>query len=270
MDKYKRIFATDMDGTFLRDDRTYDLERLEKLLDKFEENQALFVSSSGRQLLALHQVFSPVKDRIAYVAENGGVVAIGDEIIHAVRFEKAEMEELMRQLQIMPYSPMESFIISGLKGSYVPMTVNEKYFEAIGLYYPNCQKVDSMSKLNDIMLKISTRFPEEHLEESIIWLNDKLPFARATSSGFNSIDIIPAGISKATGLEVLANHFDLTLEDATVFGDQMNDFEMLSHAGTGVAVGNATDRIREIADYVIGTNDESAVLAEMEKLIESA
>ncbi|GAB2025416.1 Cof-type HAD-IIB family hydrolase [Lactovum odontotermitis] len=269
MSKIKKIFATDMDGTFLRDDRTYDVKRLEELLTRFDEAGALFCAASGRQLLALQELFAPFKDRISFVAENGGVVAIGEEIILAVKFDKKQMEELLRALQLMPHTPMESFMISGLKSAYAPLTVSQDYYNFINDYYANSQKVDSLSKIDDAMLKISTHFPEEHIFECADWINQHVPFARATPSGYRAVDIIPAGVSKATGLEVLAKHFDLTNKDTVAFGDQMNDFEMLQHAGTAVAVENAVDTLKTVADYTIASNDKSSVLAEMEQLVKS-
>jgi Cof subfamily protein (haloacid dehalogenase superfamily) len=267
MRKIKRIFATDMDGTFLHSDHSYDAGRLEKLLAEFEEAGVLFCAASGRQLLALEELFAAFKDKIGFVAENGGVVSIGDEIISAVAFDKVQMEELLRALQFMPNSPTEDFMISGLKGAYAPLTVSQSYFDFIQDYYADCQKVNSMSKIDDLMLKISTHFPEECIFECADWINEHVPFARATTSGYQAVDIIPKGVSKATGLDVLAKHLGLTAENVVVFGDQMNDFEMLQYAGTAVAVENAVDNLKAVADYTIGTNEDSSVLAEMERLV---
>ncbi|MDR2976228.1 MAG: Cof-type HAD-IIB family hydrolase [Streptococcaceae bacterium] len=267
MRKIKKIFATDMDGTFLRNDHAYDAERFRKLLDKFDATEALFCAASGRQLLALEELFAEFKDKISFVAENGGVVSIGDEIISAVAFDKAQMEELLRALQFMPSSPREDFMISGLKGAYAPLTVSQSYFDFIQDYYAKCEKVSSMSKIDDVMLKISTHFPQECIFECADWINEHVSFARATTSGYQAVDIIPKGISKATGLDVLAKHFDLTAENVVAFGDQMNDFEMLQYAGKAVAVENAVDDLKAVADYTIGRNVDSSVLAEMERLV---
>lgn len=54
-----KLIATDMDGTFLREDGTYDKERLAALLPKLREKGILFTVSSGRSLLAIDRLFEP-------------------------------------------------------------------------------------------------------------------------------------------------------------------------------------------------------------------
>lgn len=88
------------------------------------------------------------------------------------------------------------------------------------------------------------------------------------SNGEPYCDITPAGVTKATGLQVWAQFYGLPLTEIMGFGDSENDAEFLQIVGTSVAMGNARADIRERADLVIGhTNDEG--LAEyLETLVE--
>ncbi len=72
----------------------------------------------------------------------------------------------------------------------------------------------------------------------------------------NSIEILPFGVSKKTGLVRLADVLHVSMHEVMVFGDQMNDLDIMEHAGIGVAVGNAVDEVKAIADYVVGSNNE--------------
>ena len=90
---------------------------------------------------------------------------------------------------------------------------------------------------------------------------------RATTTGFRSIDIMSAGISKATGLSHLLTHLQSSPESLTAFGDQSNDLEMLELAGTAVAVENAIPEVLKISDKVIGHNRDAAVLTELEAIL---
>ena len=58
---------------------------------------------------------------------------------------------------------------------------------------------------------------------------------------------------------MIASHFDLDLSDVIAFGDDINDYDMLKAAGTGVAMGNATNDLKEVADYVTETNDNEGI-----------
>ena len=72
------------------------------------------------------------------------------------------------------------------------------------------------------------------------------------------IEVTPKTISKLSAIEKLLNGND-TLKDVIAFGDNYNDDGMLRHAGCGVAVGNARDEVKTIADYITLKNTENGV-----------
>ena len=65
-----------------------------------------------------------------------------------------------------------------------------------------------------------------------------------------SFDLTLRKQSKAVGIEEVMKFFDGTLEDAWAFGDAHNDYEMISAVGHGIAMGNAVDEIKAIANDV--------------------
>jgi len=75
----------------------------------------------------------------------------------------------------------------------------------------------------------------------------------------DSGEITPAGIHKALGMEKYISQFGLKREDTIAFGDGSNDYDMIKYAGCGVAMGNASDEIKEIADYVTKSVDEDGI-----------
>lgn len=71
--------------------------------------------------------------------------------------------------------------------------------------------------------------------------------------------IMNRSASKAGALRTLAGHCGWKLSDMTAFGDDCNDREMLRDCGTGVAMQNALDEIKESADHICGDNDNDGV-----------
>ena len=63
-------------------------------------------------------------------------------------------------------------------------------------------------------------------------------------------EVTQKGITKAEGMEAVANHLGLSREDVIAFGDGPNDSEMFDYAGFSVAMGNAIPELKERADYV--------------------
>jgi len=74
-----------------------------------------------------------------------------------------------------------------------------------------------------------------------------------------SIEVMPVGVSKQSGLMKLVEYLQIPIESVMVFGDQINDLAMMEAAGLSIAMGNAIDQVKEAADYVIGTNNEEGV-----------
>ena len=66
-----KVIATDMDGTFLRDDKTFDEERFKRILSVLEKEAIEFVIASGNQYRQLRLNFPAYDGQFAYVAENG-------------------------------------------------------------------------------------------------------------------------------------------------------------------------------------------------------
>jgi len=77
------------------------------------------------------------------------------------------------------------------------------------------------------------------------------------------LDLAPVGVSKASGLSYVVDQLGLEPSDVLAIGDGRNDIEMLEWAGRGVAMGQAPDEVKEIADAVIGSVEEDGAATEI-------
>lgn len=64
--------------------------------------------------------------------------------------------------------------------------------------------------------------------------------------------VIRKGITKASGLRWLAEYYGISLDEIAMIGDSHNDLEAIREAGLGIAMGNAVDEIRAVADHITG------------------
>lgn len=74
------------------------------------------------------------------------------------------------------------------------------------------------------------------------------------------IEIMPQNVDKATSLDRMLMTVGLTRENAICCGDGFNDISMIQYAGLGVAMGNAQPAVKNMADYITGTNDEDGLV----------
>lgn len=82
-------------------------------------------------------------------------------------------------------------------------------------------------------------------------------------------EITNKNVNKWTALEYIMKEKNITGEEVIAIGDNINDKEMIENAGLGVAMGNGTDIVKEIADIEVGTNNEDGVYEVFEKYIMS-
>lgn len=73
-------------------------------------------------------------------------------------------------------------------------------------------------------------------------------------------DIIAKGNSKSGGIDYVLKYYGIDLKDTMAFGDGGNDILMLKHVAIGVAMGNATDHIKAVADYTTTSVDDDGIV----------
>ncbi len=81
------------------------------------------------------------------------------------------------------------------------------------------------------------------------------------------LELLPAGVTKWSALRALAEEEGIAPSEILALGDEMNDVDMLRHAGLGVAMGNAPDAVKRAADRVTATNSEDGVAVALERFV---
>ncbi|WP_172255433.1 Cof-type HAD-IIB family hydrolase [Saccharibacillus deserti] len=81
-----------------------------------------------------------------------------------------------------------------------------------------------------------------------------------TNSSMENLEINPEGISKASGIAQVCELLDITMEQVIAVGDSMNDIAVIEAVGLGVAMGNAQDAVKQMADIVVASNNEDGIV----------
>ncbi|WP_073951694.1 HAD family hydrolase [Streptomyces kebangsaanensis] len=88
-----------------------------------------------------------------------------------------------------------------------------------------------------------------------------------TMAGEGIVELLPLGLSKATGLSLAARRLGLRAADAVAFGDMPNDVPMFAWAAHGVAMANAHGELKAVADEMTASNDEDGIAVVLERLL---
>ena len=97
---------------------------------------------------------------------------------------------------------------------------------------------------------------EPEAVDEVFHADSELAFLRYSADGY---DVVSRGMNKAVGLRELIDQLKIAPEEVAAFGDNYNDVEMLKLAGTAVAMGNAVDEVKALADYVTTSSDQDGI-----------
>jgi Cof subfamily protein (haloacid dehalogenase superfamily) len=155
-----------------------------------------------------------------------------------------------------------------IHSSFNYMKWNEKLPEDERIKVKVVEDLHTIIKENDgniLKVVISTEDTEK-LGELRNRVNENMQVS-IVSSFSNNIEIMNHDISKGNAVKILSNYYGINKEEIICFGDAENDISMLEFAGLGIAMGNAENYVKEIADYVTDTNDNDGVAKAIEKYI---
>lgn len=260
-----KLVATDIDGTFMRSDYTYDRKKFRKILENMKKAGCRFVVASGNQYYQLRDLFPECADEISFVAENGAFVTDGTEPVFAADMGKENVNAI---IDVCREYPEISNVLCGKNSAYCQLgSVSQEFFELTAKYYHRLKWVTDLKKVDDQILKFAPTVPEEKTWEYYQMFCERLKGkAEPTTSGHGSIDLIVPGCHKASGIQRLTKRWGIRPEECAAFGDGENDLEMLKYCGLSYAMQNAPESVKKAAKYGCPSNEEDGVLTILEQL----
>ncbi|MFB4164695.1 Cof-type HAD-IIB family hydrolase [Alteribacillus sp. JSM 102045] len=193
-----------------------------------------------------------------FVSFNGSYVVAEGEVIEKRPLETEKMEEL----QLAAGSESHPMVFLDHEQAAANVENHDHISESLGdlkMPYPPISKDFYKQKEIYQALLFCGKEEEELYKNNYGTFNFVRWHKRA-------LDVLPAGGSKAEGLRAIANHLGYTMEDTAAFGDALNDIEMLTEAGIGIAMGNALEEVKQAADIVTAPVYENGVQQGLERL----
>ncbi|MEU1178749.1 HAD family hydrolase [Streptomyces sp. NPDC005820] len=92
-------------------------------------------------------------------------------------------------------------------------------------------------------------------------------FVTVALAGAGIVELLPLGLSKATGLSLAARRLGVKAAETIAFGDMPNDVPMFAWASWGVAMANAHEELKAVADEMTSSNEEDGVAVVVERLL---
>lgn len=243
-----KLVVSDMDGTLIDTDEVLS-EKAIALSRRLKDSGVMFSLATGRVEYLADDYVRRLGLSVPYVACNGATLVDGGHVIERKQIPVLPLMDIIEEADLMGMS-----IIYSREGresvwretSWI-LDQRKRFdrYHAVHRFTPGewtSLTVDKVSIMDE---------ERDGRIACIEALCRRLP----SSYGFTryvdrSVEIVDGSANKANGIASLARHLGLEMNEVMAIGDHQNDIEMLSCAGVGAAVANATEDVKEIADYV--------------------
>ena len=261
-----RLIAVDMDGTLLDGDGRVP-DALWPLLDRLHERGIRFAPASGRQLATLQRTFARHLDDIVFIAENGAYVVEGRSEISSDAMEPGFTAALVSRLRALADAGGDlGVVVCGKRSAYIERT-DPAFLNEARKYYAKLEAVDDLLRVEDQILKVAI-YDFADAAATAPALEDLRATHQVVVSGAHWIDVMNAGVDKGVALRRLQAATGITREQTAVFGDYLNDLEMMDAASLSFAMANAHPDVAARARYRAPSNLDHGVITTIDKLLD--
>ncbi|MEV8419917.1 HAD family hydrolase [Streptomyces niveus] len=263
-----KLVATDLDGTLLGEDHTVSA-RTREALTAATAAGAAHIIVTGRAVPWTRGIL----DDLGY--DGLAVCGQGAQVYHAGEHRLLTSVTLDRQVAVVALSKIEAEVgplalaasRDGLDGDVL---IGPGYQVQDGPL-PSLRLDDRAEMWTQPINKVYIQHPE--LSDDAL-----AKVARETAGGMVAVvmagpgvvEILPLGLSKATGLSLAARRLGVTAADTIAFGDMPNDIPMFGWARHGVAMANAHEALKAVADEVTESNEDDGIAVVLEKLLQQS
>lgn len=258
-----KLICSDIDGTLI-DDNDQLPKNFHWLIEKLEERDIAFVAASGRGIAGIENKILNDSDNVYIISDNGAQLSHHGEIVIKNSFNADELKEI---IEVFRKTKESTIIATSERMSYVELHPNHKE-EFLKEFFVQYTLVDDITKYDDIT-KISLRsdyYTLANLElDKMQTLAEKYHLVQ-TADVF--IDIMQANSNKGNALEKLLEILNIDKSQTIGFGDFLNDIHMLEVVGKSYAMENAHPLVKNVADEIIGSNNDNSVIKKIVELLE--
>lgn len=270
-----KLIAFDLDGTFLDNDKNIPQKNIEALCAAAERGIHI-VPATGRIYSGVPETLRALPFMRYYICINGAYVydAKEDKTLYsanvpldiALRFYE-EMDKLPVMYDC--YQDNSGFISQKMYDEADYYVLDKGILHLVKtLRQPVPELKEYLRQKGEDVQKLQAYFHDIPLRDSeLVRLPKLFPELLFSTSVSNNIEVNSREAGKGRGLAALCRVLGIDMADTVAFGDSLNDEDMLSVAGLGIAMANALESTKRAADVLTLANDDAGVAAGIEKYI---
>ncbi|MFC4770785.1 HAD-IIB family hydrolase [Enterococcus hermanniensis] len=254
-----KLILTDLDGTFLNDQGDFDHELYRKVKQLMDEKNIAFAPCTGKQCERVEKLFELEDAKNLWILGDSAT-----RIKHAGNYVYESL--LPNELGQAILSKLSTVAIGATviactpSAAFVDANVSEKDMVAVRGSYQNVKIISDYQLITEDFVKITVYDAQARCFELVKELVEFKEKTYMVASEASWIDISNQDVHKGSTVKKLQTMLNVKKSETMAFGDGLNDRELLEEARYSFAVSNAFAETKNKAKYIIGTNNDSAVL----------
>lgn len=255
-----KLIASDMDGTLLDSLKRLNPE-FKSTIKELSSRGIYFACASGRNYERLSKIFKDIEEDLIYISDNGNYVEFKGEVLMKNTLDKNILLKLSNLFRS----------IKGCKVSYSShktMYTEDKIVYHISkiVKYKN-QLVSDINSIKEDIIKCSVICTPAKQDKIIGIIKKEFPNLYIAKSGKHTVDIGSCNCNKGIALEKIKEMFNIKYEETMVFGDYLNDYEMMDSAYHSYAMENAHPKLKEKARFIAPKNTQNGVVKTIKNIV---
>ncbi len=258
-----RLIATDLDGTLLRADHRPSPRTMTALAAAAAAGAAHIVVT-GRPASRTRHVLDRLGHRgIAVCGQGAQVYHAGeDRLLTSITLDRQRARCALDAIERETGPLSVGFVRDGLDGGYL---IGPGF--SLDWELPVERMRDRDELWAEPLAKIFVQHPGSSDDElAAVARRVAGSLVGVVVSGFGLVELLPLGLTKATGLAVAARRLGVSGRETIAFGDMPNDIPMFRWSGHAVAMANAHDEVKAAADEVTASNEDDGIALVLERL----
>ncbi|GGE26906.1 5-amino-6-(5-phospho-D-ribitylamino)uracil phosphatase YcsE [Pullulanibacillus camelliae] len=239
-----RLLALDMDGTTLNETNQISAEN-QKWIQKAMDAGIMVMFATGRPLQEIVSYREQLDLHSPMVLLNGSEVRDADGVCIERHFLNPEDVEKLHQLAMSYQTWFWGYTSEG------PVK-REKWQEAF---------------LSRHWMKFGLRSDDHQVIQEVMSTIKSWGNLKVTSSNWNNVEVNPMGVSKASGVRKVCERYTMSMSEVMAIGDSLNDYPLFEEVGLSVAMDNAHEELKQIADKKTASNTEDGVAKAIEQFL---
>ena len=248
-----KLIVTDLDGTLLNNNHEVP-ERFWGVAKRLFDKGIMLSIATGRSHVSITEKFQPIVHQLYAISDNGSLIIHDNNELLSKPLPPHEVEKLV----ITARSLTNAWPILCGKNQWFLENSDTVLLETVSHYHNNVKVVDDLTKVTDAIMKLTVldlagseqnSYPHyKHFEGSL----------KIAVGGPMWLDIMRADVNKGEAVQVLQQLNNISTDETLVFGDFMNDLEMMQTATYSYAMKNANPKLIEVANYITEKDNNNA------------